>query len=192
MHPAVSVVEVTGYISILKLVPLLVLLMLWAKLLTWADKDTVAAHLPREVLNAIFFFAGMAAFLLFFLMPNVWVAYGEVMVVLLGSAGTYLGLRNQSVGLKDLRKEFGKAFTSGKKAKKEAKPGEVEFWTKGGQKLAAPEGEDPERAGYDAAEEFLTAPLRRNAERVQRAPRRRRGGGGAVCGRTGWRTARRR
>jgi len=36
-----------GYVSIIKILPALLMLLLWAKLLTWADKDAVAAHLPR-------------------------------------------------------------------------------------------------------------------------------------------------
>ena len=44
-------VAVGGYVSIGKTVPVVLVLLLWARVLTWADKDAVAAHLPRTALN---------------------------------------------------------------------------------------------------------------------------------------------
>ena len=52
--PIVAAVEGGGYISLIKIVPPLILLALWARLLTWVDKDAVAAHLPRIPLNVAF------------------------------------------------------------------------------------------------------------------------------------------
>ncbi len=52
--PIVAAVEGGGYISIIKIVPPLILLVVWARLLTWADKDAVDAHLPRTPLNIAF------------------------------------------------------------------------------------------------------------------------------------------
>jgi hypothetical protein len=45
--PIVAVSEGGGYISIIKVLPPLIVLAIWARLLTWADKDAVDAHLPR-------------------------------------------------------------------------------------------------------------------------------------------------
>ena len=39
-------VEGGGYVSIAKVVPVLLVPLLWTKMLAWADKDAVAAHLP--------------------------------------------------------------------------------------------------------------------------------------------------
>lgn len=165
-----AVVETGGYINILKLVPLLLLLLVWAKLMTWVDKDTVAAQLPRELMNTILFFAGVAGFLAFFILPNTLLAYGVLVFILLASAGTYLVIRHQQVGLKDLKKELQGLLGGQKKKKKEVKPGEVQIFTVGGKQMAAPDPEDPARTGYDAAQEFLTVPLRRGAERIEVRP----------------------
>lgn len=165
-----AVVETGGYINILKLVPLILLLLVWARLMTWVDKDTVAAQLPRELMNTILFFAGLAGFLAFFILPNTLLAYGVLVFILLASAGTYLVVRHQQVGLKDLKKELQGILGAQKKKKKEVKPGEVQIFTKGGNPVPAPDPEDPARAGYDAAQEFLTVPLRRNAEKIEVRP----------------------
>ena len=45
---------VGGYVSVLKTVPVLLLILLWARLLTWVDKDAPAAHLPRTAINTAF------------------------------------------------------------------------------------------------------------------------------------------
>ena len=52
-------VEGGGYISLIKIAPPLLVLMLWARLLTWIYKDAPAAHLPRIGLN-FSFLSGMA------------------------------------------------------------------------------------------------------------------------------------
>ena len=43
-------VQAGGYVSALKAVPVILVLLLWARLLTWVDKDAPAAHLPRDLL----------------------------------------------------------------------------------------------------------------------------------------------
>src|SRR5690349_24671109 len=55
-----------GYVSIFKAVAVLVLLLIWTRLLTWTDKDAVAAHLPRETLNIANLAGLVLAFFLFF------------------------------------------------------------------------------------------------------------------------------
>ena len=164
-----AAVEPGGYVNVFKLIPVFVLLFVWARLLTWADKDALAAHLPREPLMAALFFTGFAGFAAFFIVPNFWIALGVLAVVLLGTAGTYLGLRSKQVGLADLKKEMAKAF-SGKKKTVQVKEGQVALANKSGSVMAAPEPEAPARVGYDAAQEVLTEPLRREAEKIEVRP----------------------
>ena len=71
-----AAVEPGGYVNVFKLIPVFVLLFVWARLLTWADKDALAAHLPREPLMAALFFTGFAGFAAFFIVPNFWIALG--------------------------------------------------------------------------------------------------------------------
>ncbi len=49
--PLAEFVHAGGYVSIVKSALPLLMLLLWARMLTWADKDAVYAHLPRIPLN---------------------------------------------------------------------------------------------------------------------------------------------
>jgi type II secretory ATPase GspE/PulE/Tfp pilus assembly ATPase PilB-like protein len=163
-----AALETGGYVNLFKLLPVLILLFAWARMLTWADKDAIAAHLPREPLMAGLFLAGLAGFAAFFILPNFWIALGALGGVLLGTAATYLALRNKQVGLGDLKKDMGKAFE--RKKKVVVKEGQVALSTRGGAVMAVPDAESPDRAGYEAAQELLTDPLRRDAEKVEVRP----------------------
>src|SRR4051794_35077392 len=63
-------VPVGGYISIWKSVVLVVMLLIWARLLTWTDKDAEAAMLPRVTLNLSFMVGLIFALALFFFLPG--------------------------------------------------------------------------------------------------------------------------
>src|SRR5438270_10004442 len=65
-----AAVEVGGYINAWKILPVLVVLLLWGRLLTWADKDTLVAHLPREALNLGMVVGLVVGFALFFFLPT--------------------------------------------------------------------------------------------------------------------------
>ena len=166
--PLAAAYEYGGYVSIAKLIPVVILLLLWARLMTWIDKDAIAAHLPRDLINAGVFLAGLAGFALFFILPGFLVAFGVLLFLLAGGIGGYLIARHQRVGLGDLRGEFDKFIHSfGKKGKvREAKAGEVQVIQKGAP-LPVPKADDPERPAYDTAQEILTTPLKRNAERIE-------------------------
>ena len=72
MHSATALmaaVEVGGYVSILKLIPVLIILLAFARLMTWIDKDADVAHLPRQALNSGIFIAGIAGVAAFFTLP---------------------------------------------------------------------------------------------------------------------------
>jgi type II secretory ATPase GspE/PulE/Tfp pilus assembly ATPase PilB-like protein len=172
-----AAIEAGGYINLLKLLPVLIVLVIWARLLTWMDKDAVVAHLPREWLNAAMFLSGLGGVLLFLMLPGYGLALGALLLLILVPIGVYFGIRHQKVGLADLKTEFS-GFMSGmgrKSREKEAKAGEVQISTKSGVPLDVPEAEDLSRAGYDAAMSLLTDPLRLNAERIELRP----GEGGA-------------
>src|SRR4051812_32953298 len=95
-----AAVEVGGYLSVWKVFPLLIVLFLWARMLTWVDKDAQAAYLPREPINGGFIGGAILAFALFFLLPlNFWINFGIVFLLLLAEAGAYLAIRNKKVGL---------------------------------------------------------------------------------------------
>ena len=161
--------DVGGHVSLVKLIPVIVLLLLWARLLAWADKDAIVAHMPRESLNTGLFAAMLLAVAGFLFLPFV-IGLPLLLVAFLGSAGAYLGFRNKQVGLADLKKNmknWREMMTPKKTA--EAKAGEVSILTKAGP-LPSPEAESPDRPAYEAVQELLTDPLKRNAERVELRP----------------------
>src|ERR1700748_1755769 len=91
---AAVTVPVGQYLNAWKALPLLLLMLLWTKLLTWADKDEVAAHLPRMPLNTGMFSGFVAAVTAFFLVPNFFAGLGILIVVFGVEVGIYLMIRN--------------------------------------------------------------------------------------------------
>lgn len=171
---AAATVDSGGYVSIWKSCVLLLALLIWARLLTWIDKDSDAAHMPRVALNVGFISGLILALLLFFMLPGFAAAMGVFVLILVIEISVYLFLRNQKVGLRDLKEQFKNWLASfGKKSDGSvaAVAGEVQLIGKGNAVLEPPEGEGEnvaaEVAGYEALQTILTDPLRRRAERIE-------------------------
>src|SRR5450432_2305200 len=90
---AVAPVEVGGYISVWKCAVLLVALLIWMRLLTWADKDAEDAHLPRVQLNLGFISGLSLALILFFFLPGFAIAFVAFMFFFIAEIVTYLMIR---------------------------------------------------------------------------------------------------
>lgn len=174
MH-ALPLAEVVAgfYINALKALPVLVVLVLWARLLTWVDKDTVAAHLPRELINTGLMVGLVLAFFLFVLLPGFGIALGAFLLVFVIEAATYLLIRKQKVGLGDLRNELAQAFRS--KAAEEKRAAAklvqqaamyVQFTNAKNVTVEAPDEKSPLRAGFDGLQTFLPEPLRKEADQI--------------------------
>ncbi|MFN4244418.1 MAG: ATPase, T2SS/T4P/T4SS family [Tepidisphaerales bacterium] len=166
-----AAVDVGWFINPWKLIPLLVLLLGFARLATWADKDCEVAHLPRVPVNLAIMGIGVLAFALFFLIPNFWLATGVLLALNLVAAGGYVGLRASQVGVKDLSKQFQNwlaGFRKGGKVKEVVS--EVQVLDAKGRLIAAPSDDDLMRPGYDAVQAMLVEPLKKNAETIQLVP----------------------
>ncbi|HEV7298645.1 MAG TPA: ATPase, T2SS/T4P/T4SS family [Tepidisphaeraceae bacterium] len=169
----VAAVETGGYISLIKVVPFLIVIVVWAKLLTWADKDAVYAHLPREQINAGLLGGMVVGAAAFFLIPFGFIVSFLALLLFFGiDIGVYLYMRNAKVGLKDLKGEMKEAFSFGKPKEKTVTeiPDQVSFLQGNGSPHVAPKAEDPLRATYDLLQASLSDPLRRNAEIVEVVP----------------------
>jgi type II secretory ATPase GspE/PulE/Tfp pilus assembly ATPase PilB-like protein len=167
-----AAVEYGQYVSAFKAIPLVVILLIWGRLLTWADKDAEAAHMPRTALNSAYLAGLIFAFLLFLLLPNYWIALAAMLAIFAAEIAIHLILRQQKVGLGDLSQQFNDWLHSlgkGKKAK-EAKAGQVQFFGSKGDVVEVPANDAPERAGYDAVQEIFTQPLKLSAERIEMQP----------------------
>ena len=108
MHLSVILAQVNygPYISPWKILAVLVVVLLWAKLLSWADKDAEHAHLPGMVLNTAFLGGLILGFMLLLFLPSFAVAFTVFMLIFIGEVAAYLVLRNQKVGLADLGKQL--------------------------------------------------------------------------------------
>lgn len=176
MQPAIALLaafDLGGYVSLFKLIPVVVILLIWARLATWIDKDAEAAHLPRELLNTVILAGGLASFALFFVLPNFWIALAALIVVMGAAIGGYLGLRQRKVGLGDLKTEIG-GFAKGMvKREKKVKvvAGQIVLATAKGVAMSAPEDEDdPDALGYQTVQTLLLEPLTKGAERIEVRP----------------------
>ena len=85
-----AAVEVGQYVSIWKVLPVLVILLIWARLLTWMDKDAVDAHLPRLPLNSGLLALFVLGFACFLFLPNFWVAFSVLMFFFTVDVALYL------------------------------------------------------------------------------------------------------
>jgi type II secretory ATPase GspE/PulE/Tfp pilus assembly ATPase PilB-like protein len=146
--------------------------MLWGRLLTWIDKDSVEVILPRVPLNIGNLIGGVFGLVLFFMLPGYAIALLVYVFIVMVEAGIYLGMRNSKVGLSDLNGKFKDWLGSLKGGEKEVKviQGEVQLIGKGGKLMPAPESDDPVLPAYETVQTLFTEPLRRNAERIDLAP----------------------
>src|SRR5688572_8928754 len=155
------------YVAWWKVLPLVVVMLLWGRLVTWIDKDSPAVMLPRVPLNIANIVGGALGFLLFFVLPSYAAGLLALIVIVLAEGGVYLGMRNSKVGLGDLSGQFTEWMASWR-GEKEVKviQGEVQLISKGGNLMEAPASDDPVLPAYEATQTLLTDPLRRNAERI--------------------------
>ncbi len=160
------------YINGFKLIPPLLILFVWARLLTWTDKDSVDAHLPRVPLNLSFLGGLILAFALFFLLPNFFLAFAVLLLLFGAEIGAYLYIRQQKVGLSDLSKQFNTWIKSfkGKKKNQKIEAGRVGLVMRGGGLITPPEAEDPQRPAYEAVQKALSEPLGKGAEDIDLVP----------------------
>src|SRR4051794_35959161 len=106
LSPVLAAVEAGSYLNPWKALPVLILMLLWGRLITWCDKDAVAVNLPRLMLNMVNMGLGVFGFFLFFLLPGFALATVALFVCILAGGGTYFGLRAQKAGLGDLTGKF--------------------------------------------------------------------------------------
>src|SRR5258706_13555732 len=130
-----------AYFSLLKLLPIILLLLVFLRLPTWIDKVAERAHLPREIINALVFIIGVAGFILFFFIPSFAIAYSVLFGVVALDIGVYMILPRRQVGLGDLKgefKQFLRSLGKGKAKGVEAAEGGVQLIQKNNEAWDAP------------------------------------------------------
>jgi type II secretory ATPase GspE/PulE/Tfp pilus assembly ATPase PilB-like protein len=158
-----------GYVSIYKIVLALLILLVWARLLAWADEDAPAAHMPRIPFNIGNLLGLIVAYAIFFLIPGAFSFWIGLPILLAGigiEVAVYLNYRKKLVGLYDLRKQWNAYLASfGGKKKEVTGPGEVVLMSKAGPVLP-PDPTSPDKLAYDATQLALTDPLKKGADQV--------------------------
>ena len=158
-----------------KLLPFVLVFLVWIQLLLWIDKDTLANRLPREPINAglwALLLAGMVAVLM---VPMFVVALAIFVALFALSIGGYLIWRNSVVGLSDIPEQTGLWFKNlfrSKKVKRYEKKeeavaeGMITLMDRRGDAPAVPAQEDPTRPAYETSHRLLLDPLYKGAERI--------------------------
>ncbi|MCS7034595.1 MAG: ATPase, T2SS/T4P/T4SS family [Phycisphaerae bacterium] len=167
-----AAVEVGSYISLWKALIALLVLLIWARLLTWMDKDADRAHLPRVPLNTGMLLGLVLGVVFFFLLPGFGLALTVLLAMLALEVGIYLALRNQKVGLKDLGRELQEFFSApfsrlSRDRPVEAAAGEVLLFNYKGAPVMQPDAESPDLPGFTALQNLLAGPLKVNAEQIE-------------------------
>ena len=165
-------VEMGGYINGFKLIPIAVLSVIWLRLLTWVDKDAENARLNGEVLCAAFLSGWIVA--LAATIPLPYFAGLPIFIVIFGAEiGIYLGMRNKSIGLADLKQEFSLFWKNlGKKKEKQvtATSGSVVLVDSNGKSMTPPAADAPEREPFDTLQSLLQGPMKLGANKIEMRP----------------------
>ena len=165
-------VPVGGYLNGLKAIPVVLVLLAWAKALSWVDKDSEAARMKRDLINTALMVGFIGAFFLFIFLPNFFIAFGALLGVMGVEAIVYLQMRKAAVGLGDLKGDFKNWINNlGKKEKAVQEiAGAVQIVGANGNLLPAPKAQTPEAESYTGIQSLLTDPLVNNADVMEVGP----------------------
>ncbi len=89
--------EAGWYLSLLRLIPVLLLLILWVWSTKWVDEDSRGLKLQHEQWNAITFFCGIAAFVLVLVLPHFALGFVAMSLLYAVPLGLYIRERNSRV-----------------------------------------------------------------------------------------------
>src|SRR5688572_11626269 len=96
-----------GYVSIVKAVVLIGVLLLWSHLLAWSSEDARAAHLPQARFNIGNVCGMVAAYAIVFALPlSFWLVLPILLLILGAEVAIYLYARNKVAGLADLKQQW--------------------------------------------------------------------------------------
>ena len=148
------------YVSGIKVIPVVLILLAWVRALSWVDKDAEAARLNRDGINSALLGGLIVAFALFLLVPNFFIAFIVLLAVIGVEAGIYLSMRKKAVGLSDLKTDFKAWVKSMGREKKEVEEiaGAVQIVGANGSLLPAPRPQTPEAESYNGIQKLLTDP----------------------------------
>ncbi len=155
--------------SIFKPLIVAVILVGWAKAVSFLDKDLAYFFLPQRVWNGIQMAAGITGFGLWLVIPYFWVGMVVALVVSGGSIVGYAIYRNEQVPPKAKWTMSWASITKRwdqMQQEQAQRRATVAILGKGGQKLEVPTGDDPRTKAHMTLEDVLNYALPRGADRV--------------------------
>ncbi len=161
------------YVNGLKVIPVVIVMVVWLRLLTWVDKDTLDHHMARDKINTGLLAGLVAAFAGFLFLPNFLIALPVLIAVFAVESFIYLQVRKQKVGSNaDIGVSFAAWLRSfgGKPPEVKEIAGAVQLVGADGKLLPAPKPDTAEAEAYDGIQRMLTDPLTNNAEVIDVAP----------------------
>ncbi len=173
LHMLAAVVPTGDYVNGLKVIPVVVALVIWLRLLTWVDKDTLANNMARDKINSALLGGVVIAFGAFLFLPNFWIALPTLIGVAAIEGVVYLQIRKAKVGSNaDLVVQFKNWVASLRGGAQEVQEisGAVQLVGTDGKLLPAPKKETPEAEAYLGIQTLLTDPLTNNADVIDIGP----------------------
>jgi len=172
LHILAAAPPIGNYLNGLKAIPVILLLLAWARALSWVDKDALASRMNREMINSALMGGFILGFALFIFLPNFFIAFAAMLAVVGVEALIYLQMRKAAVGLGDLKGDFKiwiKSF-GGKPKEVQEIAGAVQIVGANGSLLPAPRANTPEAESYNGIQSMLTDPMINNAEVIDISP----------------------
>ena len=173
--PLLAAISFGPYVAWWAALLFLLLFFVWARLLTWIDKDARRVMLPREMTNGAMMSALILGVAAFFLLPGLPLALGVFLVLMAGSLAGYVGVRSKKADVADLKQSLADEFLGRFKGRggervDDSPAGDFTFTPKTGAAIRQPDAEDPNRVGYDALAAILLEPMVKGAHTVELVP----------------------
>jgi type II secretory ATPase GspE/PulE/Tfp pilus assembly ATPase PilB-like protein len=166
-----SVVEYTGYISIIKFIVFLLLFFLWLPVISWVYKDAESVGANQSLWAAIVFGTGAAAAIIWLLIPLFIIGMLAYLVAVAATTLSYLIHRDTRVP------EFQKVLTAdhikglfSNEQKKLEELKELIFITANNNEVPMPEPKTPDFFGYKTAYDVFNDALWRRASDIIFSP----------------------
>ncbi|MGE4285391.1 MAG: GspE/PulE family protein [Phycisphaerae bacterium] len=174
MHslPILADIAFSGYISLFKFLPFVVLFYLWLLLLNWVYFDTKAVQTDTSKWIAILTAAGIISNILWLFIPLFIVGFLAYLLIMLTTIMVYVMHRNALVA--DFEKVLtsshikGLFFNEAKKIEKAARG--IEFVTANGNPVDIPEPKSRESYGFKIACELMDAAIWKRADIISIKP----------------------
>jgi general secretion pathway protein E len=89
------------YFNLVKLIPLVLVYLLWVRTCWWVDRDSENLGLPTETWNPVLFGCGLLGIVVVWMLPMFWVSFILLLALYLAPSLAYVNMRNRAVEAPD-------------------------------------------------------------------------------------------